>query len=185
MAAVEPEFELQLSKQERLVLLRLRITGHDDHPIVRRGQFDIDHLHGGEFFEHGPRRQAWRQCLQPLLQRDQQTIGQKRNENMSFNSGFELVIDGTDRQITLQLLERLLDLDQLQIEPPQMARIIALDIGAQQIAAFAPPGLPQFLPIQREVECFGCDRLILRWRVDDQRRIGFARLFLGRAEFEQ
>ena len=39
---------------------------------------------------------------------------------MGFNSGFELVIDGTDGQIVLQLLERLLDLDQLQIEPPQM-----------------------------------------------------------------
>jgi hypothetical protein len=47
------------------------------------------------------------------LQRDQQTIGQKRNENMGFNSNFDLVIDGTDRQIVLQLLERLLDLDQL------------------------------------------------------------------------
>ena len=34
---------------------------------------------------------------------------------MGFDSGFELVIDGTDRQIVLQLLERLLDLDQLQI----------------------------------------------------------------------
>ena len=31
---------------------------------------------------------------------------------------------------------------QLQIEPPQMAGIVALDIGAQQIAAFAPPRLP-------------------------------------------
>ena len=32
------------------------------------------------------------------------------------------------RQIVLQLLERLLDLDQLQIEPPQMAGIVALDM---------------------------------------------------------
>src|ERR1019366_8217131 len=62
---------------------------------------------GGEFFEHDPRRQSRRQRLQPLFQRDQQTIGQKRNENMGFDSGFELVIEGTDRQIVLQLLERL------------------------------------------------------------------------------
>src|ERR1019366_6928807 len=72
------------------------------------------------------------------------------NENMGFDSGFELVIDGTDRQTLLQLLERLLNLDQLQIEPPQRAGIIARDIGAQQIAAFAPPRLPYFLPVQRE-----------------------------------
>ena len=128
------KLELQLPKQEQLILLRLCITGQDDHPIVRRGQFDIDHLHGGEFFEHDPRRQSRRQRLQPLFQRDQQTISQKRNENMGFDSGFELVIDRTDRQIVLQLLERLLDLDQLQIEPPQMAGIVALDIGAQQIS---------------------------------------------------
>jgi hypothetical protein len=61
---------------------------------------------------------------------------------MGFDSGFELMIDGPDREIVLQLLEHLLDLDQLQIEPPQMAGIIALEIGAQQIAAFAPPRLP-------------------------------------------
>ena len=52
-------------------------------------------------------------------------------------------------------------LHQLQIEPPQMAGIIALDIGAQQIAAFAPPRLPGSLPVQREVECFGCDWLTI------------------------
>jgi hypothetical protein len=52
------------------------------------------------------------------------------------------MIDGPDREIVLQLLEHLLDLDQLQIEPPQMAGIITLEIGAQQIAAFAPPRLP-------------------------------------------
>src|ERR1019366_4915467 len=34
------KLELQLSKQEQLILFRLRITGQDDHPIVRRGQFD-------------------------------------------------------------------------------------------------------------------------------------------------
>jgi hypothetical protein len=32
------KLELQLSKQEQLILFRLRITGQDDHPIVRRGQ---------------------------------------------------------------------------------------------------------------------------------------------------
>jgi hypothetical protein len=78
--------ELQLSKQKQLILFRLGITGQDDHPIVRRGQFDIDHLHGGEFFEHDSRRQSRRQRLQPLFQRDQQTIGQERNENMGFDS---------------------------------------------------------------------------------------------------
>jgi hypothetical protein len=52
--------------------------------------------------------------------------------NMRFDPGFELAIDGTDRQIVLQRLERLLDLDQVRIEPPWMASIVAHDNGARQ-----------------------------------------------------
>ena len=70
-----------------MILLRLSIAGQDNHPIVRRGQLDIDHLHRGEFFEHDFGGQSWRQHLQPVFQRDQQTIGQKRNKNMGFDSG--------------------------------------------------------------------------------------------------
>ena len=55
------------------------------------------------FFEHDLRRQSRRQRLQPLFQRYQQTIGQN-NKNMGFNSGFELVINGPDREIVLQFL---------------------------------------------------------------------------------
>src|ERR1700704_607884 len=83
---------------------------------------------------------------------------------MGFNSGFELVINGADRQIALQLLERLLDLDQLQIKAPQIAGIIALDIGAQQIAAFAPPGLPQSMQ-QVASPVYGVHNVRLRYRV--------------------
>ncbi len=57
---------------------------------------------------------------------------------MSFDAGVRLVMDGTKRQIVLQFLERLLDLDQLQIQPPQMAGVVAPDVGAKQIAALAP-----------------------------------------------
>ena len=42
--------EFQLSKQEQLILLRLCITGQDDQPIVRGGQFDIE---GGTFNING------------------------------------------------------------------------------------------------------------------------------------
>ena len=52
---------------------------------------------------------------------------------MHFDPGFELAIDGTDRQIVLQRLERLRDLDQVRIEPLRMASIVAHDNGARQI----------------------------------------------------
>ena len=49
---------------------------------------------------------------------------------MGFDARFELVMDGANRKIVLQFLERLLDLDQLQIEPPEMAGVVVLDVGA-------------------------------------------------------
>jgi hypothetical protein len=45
---------------------------------------------------------------------------------MRFDPGFALAKDGTDRQIVLQLLERLRDLDQVRIEPPRMACDISI-----------------------------------------------------------
>ena len=104
---------------------------------------------------------------------------------MGFDAGLELVMDGTNRKIVLQFLERLLDLDQLQIEPPEMAGIVAVDVGAQEIAAFAAPRGRSFL------------RLIAKWKVCGvtgwsfvgvwivSQAIGLAGFFLGRAELEQ
>ena len=111
------EFELQALQQEQVIVFRLGMAGQDDRSAVGRGQLDVDHLDCGEFFEHGPRRQSRRQRLQPLLQRDHQRIGEERHEDMGLDAVLELMMDGTDRQIVLQFLERLLDLDQLEIEP--------------------------------------------------------------------
>src|SRR5271163_4650358 len=83
---------------------------------------------------------------------------------MGFDAVLELVMDGPNRQIVLQFLERLLDLDQLEIEPPEMAGVVAPDVGAKQIAAFTPPGDAKLLAVQREMERLRGDRLILRRR---------------------
>lgn len=116
------KFELQALQQEQVIVLGLGVARKDDGPVVGRGQFDIDHLDSGELFEHGSGGQPRRQRLQPLLQHDHQAVGQERHEYMGLDAGLQLVMDGTNRKIVLQFLERLLDLDQLQIEPPQMAR---------------------------------------------------------------
>ena len=93
-----------------MILLWLGVTGQEDQPIVCRGQFDIDHLDSGKFFEHGPSRQSGRQRLEALFERDLQTVGKKRHENVGFDAGFQLVVDGSNRKIVLQFLERLLDI---------------------------------------------------------------------------
>ena len=43
-------------------------------------------------------------------------------------------------------------IDELDVEPPQLGRVFAGQIGAQQIAAFAPPHLAQLGAIEREAE---------------------------------
>ena len=66
-----------------------------------------------------------------------------------------------------------------------MAGIVGGDVGAQQIAALAPPRLAQLLAVERESEGLRRDRLVLRRRFDRQQSIGLASLFLRRAELEQ
>ena len=70
---------------------------------------DIDHLDGGELLERAPRGQSWCQCMEATLQRDLQTIGQERDEDVGFDPALVLMEDGPYRQVTLQVLERLFD----------------------------------------------------------------------------
>src|ERR1700745_778731 len=65
----------------------------------------------------------------------------------------ELIVDRAKLQIVLHGLEGGLDLDELDVEPPKLGRVFAGEIGAQQIAAFAPPHLAQLGAITREPRC--------------------------------
>ena len=58
---------------------------------------------------------------------------------MRFDALFVLMEDRPDRQIALEVLERLFHRDQLEVEAPQLGGIALGQIGAQQIATFAPP----------------------------------------------
>ena len=60
---------------------------------------------------------------------------------MGLDAVVELVVDRSDGEIAFQLLEGLLDLGELNVKPPQAGRVIVLQVAAQQVAAFAPPGL--------------------------------------------
>ena len=86
--------------------------------------------------------------LSLCAQRDVQAIGQEGDEDVGFDALFQLVIDRAQSQIVLEVLEGRLDLDQLDIELPQLGGLLPAQIGAQEIAAFAPPHLPQLLAIE-------------------------------------
>src|SRR6266436_2160910 len=62
------------------------------------------------------------------------------------------MVDRAQLQIILHGLEGSLDLDELDIELPQLGWVFAAQIGAQEIAAFAPPHLAQLFTIEREAE---------------------------------
>src|SRR5271154_7547963 len=102
---------------------------------------NIDHLDGGKLFESAPRSQSWRQ-------RDLQTVGQERYENMSFDSAVFLMEDRANRQIAFQILECLFDGNELGIVLPQQRGIVLGEVGPQQIASFAPPDPPQLLAVE-------------------------------------
>ena len=53
-----------------------------------------------------------------------------------------------DGQITLERFEGGLDLDQLQVELPQLRWIRLGEVGAQQIASFAAANLPELRAIE-------------------------------------
>ena len=100
---------------------------------------DIDHLDGGELLERAARGQSWRQSMQATLQRDLQTIGQERNEDVGFDPALLLMEDRPYRQVTLQVLERLFHRNELGIVLPQQRGIVLGQVGAQQIASFPSP----------------------------------------------
>jgi hypothetical protein len=60
---------------------------------------------------------------------------------MCLDASIELMEDGTDGQIPLEVLEGLFLRDELQIEVPQLRGIGFREIGAQQVATLAPTSL--------------------------------------------
>src|SRR5208282_487788 len=94
----------------------------------------------------GPRRGG------VVAERDVETIGQEGDEDVRLDAVLELVVDRAQVQIVLHGLEGGLDLDELDVEPPQLGRVFAGEIGAQQIATFAPADLAQPGAIEREAE---------------------------------
>jgi len=119
-------------------MVRLGIARQDDMAAVGGGEVDVDHLHGLELFEDRPGGKARRQSAQALLEGDLQAIGDEGDKDMGLDAVVELVVDRSDGEIAFQFLEGLLDLGELDVEPPQVGRIIVAEIGAQQIASLAP-----------------------------------------------
>src|SRR6516225_1404879 len=138
---LDGQIEVELLHEELLIGIELRVAAEDQRAPVRCGEVDIEHLDSSEFVEDGSRSEAARERPQPRPQGDVQAIGQERDEDVRLDAADQLMVDRPQLQIVLEVLKGGLDLDQLDIELPQLGRVPARQIGAQKISALAAPHL--------------------------------------------
>ena len=92
---------------------------HQMAPVGGR-HMDVDHLQRGETLDDGAWGEAGRLWSGEILQGHEQAIGDERDEDVRLDARSELVEDGADGRIVLELLERLLDFGELHVVAPQL-----------------------------------------------------------------
>ena len=113
---------------------------------------DIHHPHRRELLQHGARRQSRRARSGEVLQGDVQAVGDEGDEDVRFDPLLALMEDRPQGEVVLEFLERLLDLGEPRVVPPQRGGVFAGQVGARQIAALASPRPAQPVAPQREGE---------------------------------
>src|SRR5713101_6493446 len=119
---LEWQAELELVGEELVICVQLGITAENQGAAICGWEVYVEHLHGGELVEHSARGEAGGERLEPRPQGDVEAIGQEGDEDVGFDTRLDLVIDRAQLEIVLEVLERRLDLDKLDIEPPQAQR---------------------------------------------------------------
>ena len=90
------QVQLELMEEDGLLRFRLGVPRHSQSSTVGGRKRNIEHLNRAEFLQHRARCQAWGMHLQPVLQRDGQAVGQKCDQDMRFDSMFQLMVDRPD-----------------------------------------------------------------------------------------
>jgi hypothetical protein len=68
--------------------------------------------------------------VQPARQGDLKGVGEEGDEDVGLDAPFVLVEDRADREVALQVLERLFDRDELDVVLPEDRRVLVGQIGA-------------------------------------------------------
>jgi hypothetical protein len=110
--------ELEPVDQELQFGFGLGVAGEHDLAPVGGRQMDVDHLDGGELFERAARGQPGRQGMQAARQGDLHAVGQEGDEDVGLDPPLVLMEDRADRQVALEILERLFDGDELDVVLP-------------------------------------------------------------------
>ena len=93
------QLQPELLDQKLEFALRLGVPGQHQLPPVGRRQMDIDHLHGGELFQHTARGQPGCEGAEAALECHLQTVSQERDEDMSLDPALVVMENRADRQI--------------------------------------------------------------------------------------
>src|ERR1017187_9669261 len=91
-----------------------------------------------------------------MFERDPQRVAQECHHHMSLHAGLQLVKQGPHREFALQRPERRFGLRQLHVLRPQLFGRLRLEIGTQQISAFArfTPALAIFFDLPKQPHAF-------------------------------
>ena len=123
--------EVESFHEKSLVRVGLGVTAQDQGAAISGREMNIEHLDAGELVEHRPRCETRRQWLESRPQGDVQAIGHEGDKDVRFDPALELVVDRAQLEIVLQVVERRLDLGELDVEPPELIGIPPAQIGAQ------------------------------------------------------
>jgi len=102
--------QVQLTQEQFVLPVRLGVARQHQMAPVGGRHMNVDHLQSGKLVEDGTWGEAGRLWSGEILQGYEQAIGDERDEDVRLDARFELVEDGADGKIVLQLLERLLHL---------------------------------------------------------------------------
>jgi hypothetical protein len=86
-------------QQQCLLGVRFGVTRHHQAAAIGGRKRHVQHLNGGEFFQHGSRGQARSVRLQAVLQGHREAVGQKGNQDVRIYPMFELMVDRAKAQI--------------------------------------------------------------------------------------
>ena len=90
-----------------------------------------------------------------MVQSDVQAVGKEGDEDVGFDTIFELMEDGAHGQVALEIFEGLFNLGQQRVKAPEQGGVVFAKVAAQQITAFATAGIAELFAVKAEAKAGG------------------------------
>jgi hypothetical protein len=103
------QLEPELVEEDLVIGVGLGVAGEDQGPAVSGGEVDIEHLDVGELVEDGAGCKAAGDLAQLGAERDVQAVGHEGCEDVGLDAMFQLMEDGAQLEIVLEVPEGGLD----------------------------------------------------------------------------